>query len=132
MDEETPRMAVIYDRSARTFIVTLDSERAVVREHRADSTLRATASSECTKGRLRKAGQEVVNVLQRSSPTRLNVDQLRRALPHVSESTLFVRLTRLSSRGAVTRSEYSNHSCRGAICGVFKDFLYGLTTAAST
>lgn len=125
-------MAVIYDRSARTFIVTMGSERSEVREHRAEHGARTTMCSESARRGLYKAGQEVVNVLMRASPARLRFEQLHDALPHVAQSTLYSRLRDMAERGDVKRLIFSNHSKRGAICGGFKDFLYCLTTAAST
>lgn len=124
-------MAVIYDRSARTFIVTMDSERSQMREHRAEPP-RATVCSESARRSLRKAGQEVVSVLLRASPTRLSFGHLKVALPHVSESTLFSRLRDMSARGVLLRSVYSNYEKQGAIVGGFKEFLYGLTTTAGS
>lgn len=123
-------MAVIFDRSSRTFIVTLDKP-ATVREHHADQT-RTTTPTECANGRLRSGGREIVNVLLRASPTKLSSGQIKRELPHVPETTLFMRLRDMSRRGALVRSTYSTYGNRGSISGHFRDFLYGLTTAGST
>lgn len=123
-------MAVIYDRSARTFIVTLDSERAQVRQHHAQPG-RATACSESSRT-LRRGGQEVLNVVKNAAPVMLSSGQIRTSLPHVSPATLRMRLLSMATRGYLKRTTYSNYSHQGSVCGRFKEFLYGLTTAAST
>lgn len=61
------------------------------------------------RGRLRKAGAEIVSVL-RSYGDRLTCRQFYRALPHVPGSTLRRRLTEMSSAGALERTPIRPYS----------------------
>lgn len=79
----------------------------------------ATPRKSMMKSGMRKAGEQIVSVL-RESGRRMMCSSFYRALPHVPQATVRVRLTQMSERGALCR------------IGGPKAYEYGLSTWGTT
>lgn len=93
-------MPMIYDRFARTFVLTAPSESGyTVRTHHAPPPSELPPPR---RERMRQGARELMTVLARSG-RRMLLSEIANYLPHVPRETLRVRLSSLSTRGDITK-----------------------------